>query len=97
MQQVEGENMNSGEQEKRETQVQSEIMVTGKIMNELKVSLEKLHDRLLPVLIEEETLESKQPATEVKLVPLAEQIRKIRYNVEYINKEINDLTSRIEV
>jgi len=82
---------------KRQGQVQRELDLANKEAERLYTVACELGGRLIPVLRQPDPPSDKEASVAQELVPLASEIRSIRYKIESATKEIEDYYSRLEL
>ena len=92
------ENCNTSSPEgKRQTQVSEEMAQTSKALDQLDTIIGTLMDRLSPVLREPEPCTDCEKSVQQQLVPIAEQVRKMRQGIINETDRLDDVLKRLEV
>ena len=86
-----------GDEPKRQGQVQRELELAKKEAERLYTAACELGGSLTPVLRQPEKAQADEDATAQELVPIAGEIKSIRYTIERSIVEIEDCLSRLEV
>ncbi len=86
------------ENEKRETQVTIQMSELKEVISELEKSITGLRDKLKVVLRNDLISDSeKDKVKEEKLVPLATDLREIRFQINHLNILVLDILRELEL